>query len=69
MTGQGRTCQHQQRLYTRHSTTHSLRPIRSSRRAVNGHQYRETMADQITPTMTLVERWKAIWITVRSRSR
>lgn len=40
--------------------SHSLRPIRSSRRAVKGHQNLETRAAQITPMMTLVDRWNAM---------
>lgn len=43
--------------------------MRSSRRAVNGHQYLETTAAHITPMMTLVDRWKAIDRAETSRSR
>jgi hypothetical protein len=60
---------HQLPKFSTNQVTYSLIPIRSSRRAVNGHQYRETMADHNVPMMTAEERWKAIVVTSISLSR
>jgi hypothetical protein len=58
-----KTCQHDGyvmlMVVERFCTTHSEIPMRSSRRAVNGHQYRDTIADQITPMITVTERCTA----------
>ena len=40
--------------------TYSLIPSRNPRRAVTGHQYRETMAAHSAPMMTVAERKMAM---------
>jgi len=55
-------------IQVRGRSTHSLIPIRSSRRAVNGHQYLLTTADQSVPMITVKDLWNAMVVTSISLS-